>query len=68
MSVVPSADSTSASLLDKYGASDKAKALLDVLSKEVQTNLRSIVFVEQRAMVIALAQLLRSSSAAQPKP
>jgi superfamily II DNA/RNA helicase len=61
MSVIPSADSTSASTLDKDGASEKAKALLEVLSGEVQANLRSIIFVEQRAMVLALAQLLRSS-------
>lgn len=61
VNVIPSADSTSASTLNKHGASEKAKALLDVLSREVQANLRSIVFVEQRAMVLALAQLLRSS-------
>lgn len=61
MSAVHSADSTSASTLDKYDTSDKAKALLEVLSKEVQADLRSIIFVEQRAMVLALAQLLRCS-------
>ncbi|GAB7322659.1 hypothetical protein MBLNU13_g03566t1 [Cladosporium sp. NU13] len=61
MRVLPNADSTSTSILETYGASDKAKALLDILSKEFQEGLRSIVFVEQRAMVLALAQLLRCS-------
>lgn len=56
--VVSNADSTSTSTC---GASNKAKALLDILSKEVREDLRSIVFVEQRAMVLALAQLLRCS-------
>ena len=50
-----------ASTLETYGASEKARALLDILSEEAQEDLRSIVFVEQRAMVLALAQLLRCS-------
>lgn len=60
--VVSNGDSTSASTLETYGASNKAKALLDILSTEVREDLRSIIFVEQRAMVLALAQLLRRSA------
>jgi dsRNA-specific ribonuclease/ERCC4-related helicase len=60
--VVPSANTTSASALESCGASNKAKALLDILATDAQHGLRSIVFVEQRAMVLALAQLLRCSA------
>jgi dsRNA-specific ribonuclease/ERCC4-related helicase len=59
--VVSNAESTSASSLEKDGTSNKAKALLDILAKDAQHGLRSIVFVEQRAMVLALAQLLHCS-------
>jgi dsRNA-specific ribonuclease/ERCC4-related helicase len=47
--------------LETSGTSEKAKALLDILSKEAREDIRSIVFVEQRAMVLALAKLLRCS-------
>jgi dsRNA-specific ribonuclease/ERCC4-related helicase len=43
------------------GTSDKARALLDALSNNARSGLRSIIFVEQRAMVLTLAHLLRCS-------
>lgn len=54
-------DSASVSLSSTHDASEKVKALLNVLSSNVKTGLRSIIFVEQRAMVLALAHLLRCS-------
>jgi ERCC4-related helicase len=40
--------------------SEKAKALHDILLQNAKTGLRSIVFVEQRAMVVALAHMLQT--------
>jgi ERCC4-related helicase len=61
MRVVSRADSTSVLTAKTCVVSDKAKALLDILSKDQQAGLRTIIFVEQRAMVLALAQVLRCS-------
>jgi dsRNA-specific ribonuclease/ERCC4-related helicase len=53
-------DDTGRSRPDITGASDKAKALHDILLQNAKTGLRSIVFVEQRAMVVALAHMLQT--------
>lgn len=55
-----SVDSNAAAPIDTERISDKAKALLDVLAESAVTDAQTIVFVEQRAMVVALAFLLRS--------
>lgn len=55
-----SEDSNAAAPIDTERISDKAKALLDVLAENAVSDARTIVFVEQRAMVVALAYLLRS--------
>lgn len=44
---------------DIHGASDKAKALHDILLDGVGSSSQVIVFVNQRAMVVALAHLLQ---------
>ena len=59
--IISHIDVTSASTAETCVISDKAKVVLDVLSKDTQVCLRTIIFVEQRAMVLALAQLLRTS-------
>jgi ERCC4-related helicase/dsRNA-specific ribonuclease len=45
---------------DIASASDKGKRLHDILLQNAKTGLRSIIFVEQRATVVALAHMLRT--------
>ena len=45
---------------DIASASDKVNKLHDILLQNAKTGLRSIIFVEQRAMVVALAHMLRT--------
>lgn len=59
--VVSSVDSAEASTRKIENPSNKARSLLSILAKYLQSGLRSIIFVEQRAMVLALAHLLQCS-------
>jgi dsRNA-specific ribonuclease/ERCC4-related helicase len=61
MRVVSRASSKSVPIAELCVVSDKAKVLLNTIFRDRQTGLRTIIFVEQRAMVLALAQLLRDS-------
>ncbi|KAM0719702.1 hypothetical protein Q7P37_003834 [Cladosporium fusiforme] len=54
--------STNAATSDVQRVSEKARALQDILFGSAASNLRSIIFVEQRAMVASLAHLLRSAT------
>lgn len=58
--IVYKADCTSTAVTT-HDVADKARALLDFLSNNIQAGFRGIIFVEQRAMVFALAHLLRFS-------
>lgn len=59
--ITSSVDSIDASTPRIENASNKARSLLSILAKNAQSGLRSIVFVEQRAMVLALAHLVQCS-------
>jgi dsRNA-specific ribonuclease/ERCC4-related helicase len=59
--IVSNTDNAGATVPTAHDASAKAMALLKVLRGSVNTGLQSILFVEQRAMVIALAYFLSCS-------
>lgn len=59
--IVSKVDVTGMPVPITHGASDKVRALLQALSENVKAGFRSIIFVEQRAMVLALSHLLRCS-------
>lgn len=61
MRVISSTTKNKTSIPDIVRASDKAKALHDILRDSTTQSSRTIVFVEQRAMVVALAHLLGAS-------
>jgi ERCC4-related helicase/dsRNA-specific ribonuclease len=62
--ILSASDSTRVSQPDIEKASDKAKKLHDILLRNAKLGLRSIVFVEQRAMVVALAHMLQTPALA----
>jgi ERCC4-related helicase/dsRNA-specific ribonuclease len=62
--ILSASDSTSAPQPVITSASDKAKKLHDILLQNAKTGLRSIIFVEQRAMVVALAHMLQTPALA----
>jgi dsRNA-specific ribonuclease/ERCC4-related helicase len=59
--IVSKIDNAGISVPTAHNASEKANALLNVLRNNDKTGLRTILFVEQRAMVLALAHLLSCS-------
>jgi dsRNA-specific ribonuclease/ERCC4-related helicase len=59
--IISNIDADSATVPKVHDASAKAMALLKVLWGSVNTGLQSILFVEQRAMVLALAYFLSCS-------
>jgi len=63
--LLAASDTTGETRMDVASTSDKARELHDVLLRNTKTGLRSIVFVEQRAMVVALAHMLRTPALSQ---
>ena len=61
--ILSSSDGTESSQTDVASCSHKAKALQDILLQNAKKGFRSIVFVEQRAMVVALAHMLQQTPA-----
>jgi ERCC4-related helicase/dsRNA-specific ribonuclease len=58
--ILSASTGTEVSQPDVTNISDKAKALHEILLQNAKTGLRSIVFVEQRAMVVALEHMLQT--------
>jgi dsRNA-specific ribonuclease/ERCC4-related helicase len=58
--ILSASGSTRVSQPDIEKASDKANKLHDILLQNAELGLRSIIFVEQRAMVVALAHMLQT--------
>jgi len=58
--ILSASDGTASLQLDITSTSEKARALHHILLQNAKTGLRSIVFVEQRAMVMALAHMLQT--------